>query len=151
MVAAVAVSAAEERAVAGKELRKPSKGERKRIEAAVDAAEEVTGLQLCVYVGEDAGTNRSQAEALFVATGLAHRPAILILVAPAAHHVELVTGPDVVERFPDDAAQRAVDAMTAWFARGRLVEGLEAGIEVLVEVAGPGEAPPDAVELPDFL
>lgn len=134
----------------GKQLKAPSKAERKRIEAAVDAAEDVTGLQICVYIGEEAGTSRADAERLFVATGLVERPALLVLVAPKAHHVEIVTSAELRARVSDEDAARAVAAMTDWFKRGRLAEGLEAGIDVLVDAAGPGETPDDAVELPDL-
>jgi uncharacterized membrane protein YgcG len=134
--------------VAG-ELR-PLTGVRQRqIERAVHRAEELTGLQLCVYVGPTGEDARAHAERLFAEAGLHTRPAILVLVAPQARRVEILTAPQVRDRVSDAAAQRAVDRMTAHLAGGDLVSGLEAGIAELAAAAGPGGATGE--NLPDLL
>jgi uncharacterized membrane protein YgcG len=76
---------------------------------------------------------------------------VLLVVDPPHRHVEVVTGPQVVERISDDDAARAVEAMVERFAGGDLVGGVIAGVERLAEVAGPGEAHPDDTDLPDVL
>ena len=81
--------------------------------------------------------------------GLHARPAVLVLVAPALRRVEVVTAAEARARIPDEAAQRAVDAMTDRFAAGDLTGGLVAGIAELAAAAGPGEA--SGEELPDLL
>jgi uncharacterized membrane protein len=137
--------------VAGEQLKPPTKAEKKRIATAIEQAEGFTGLQLCIYIGKADEDTRAHAESLFVEQGLHARPAVLVLVEPTQRKVEVVTAPEIRARIPDGAAASAISAMTEWFARGRLLEGLHAGIDVLVETAGPGEAPPGAEELPDLL
>ena len=135
------------------ELKPLSIRKRRRVERAVDQAEDFTGLQICVYLGSIEGDTdpRARAEDLFVQTGLAARPAVLLLVAPPQHKVEVVTAPAVRDRIPDDAAAEAVAAMVERFKDGDLAGGLVAGIEQLAATAGPGETPADDVELPDVL
>jgi uncharacterized membrane protein YgcG len=141
-VAVEAASAGEVRAVVGR---------RGRVEAAVHAAEEATGLQITVYLGPVEGDPRAHAEQLFLAGGAATRPAILILVAPAARRVEVVTAPSVRRRVPDDACASAVDTMVEHFRDGDIDSGIVAGLEHLVRVAGPGAPGAGSVELPDVL
>jgi uncharacterized membrane protein YgcG len=116
---------------------------------AVHAAEERTGLQICVYLGRAGENAREHAEQLFVEAGLHTRPAVLVLVAPENRRVEVVTAPEARERVPDEAAQQAVDRMTTRFAEGDLVGGIIAGVEHIADAAGPG--PPSDEEVPDIL
>jgi uncharacterized membrane protein YgcG len=127
--------------------------QRRRVERAVDTAEDFTGLQICVYLGSVEGETdpRAHAEQLFVQTGLAARPAVLLLVAPPQRKVEVVTAPALRDRIPDSAAGEAVTAMVERFKDGDLAGGLVAGIEQLAATAGPGTAGADDVELPDML
>jgi uncharacterized membrane protein YgcG len=134
--------------VAG-ELRPLTAHRQRQIERAVHRAEELTGLQLCVYLGPTGEDARGHAERLFLDAGLHSRPAILVLVAPQARRVEILTAPQVQGRVSDAAAQRAVDRMTARLAQGDLVGGLEAGIAELAAAAGPGA--PTGENLPDLL
>lgn len=136
--------------VAG-ELKPLSRRQRRHLEGVVHRAEATTGLQICVYIGPADEDSRAHAESMFQSAGLHTRPAVLVLVAPNVRRVEIVTAPDVKERISDDAAGRAVSAMTERFSRGELAHGLEAGVTALAEAAGPGEAPPDTEELPDLL
>lgn len=118
---------------------------------AVRAAEQTTGLQMAVYLGPVDGEARAAAEAQFVAAGLEQRPAVLVLVAPAAHRVEIVTAPGVRDRLPDDRCAEAVDTMVEHFRAGQFADGLVAGIAQLARTAGPGTPDPHAAELPDVL
>jgi uncharacterized membrane protein YgcG len=134
--------------VAG-EVRPLSVRQQKRVERAIDEAEEHTGLQLCVYLGPAGEDSRAHAEALFAHAGLHTRPAVLVLVAPEVRRVEILTAPEVRDRVGDEAAQRAVDRMTDRFAEGDLPGGLIAGVAEIAEAAGPG--PAGGEELPDLL
>lgn len=125
--------------------------ERKRVARAVDEAEEATGLQICVYLGPVEEDPRAKAELMFVDAGLATRPAVLVLVAPNQHRVEVVTAPGVTDRLPDEACARCIQVMTARFAAGDLAGGLVEGMERLVAEAGPGRPPEGGEELPDIL
>jgi uncharacterized membrane protein YgcG len=126
--------------------------QRRRVERAVDDAENLTGLQLCIFLGAVEGEDlRAHAEQLFVKAGLHARPAVMLLVAPPQRRVEVVTSPDVLARVPDAESAGAVDAMIARFKDGDLAGGLIAGIEHVARAAGPGTAGPDDEELPDVL
>ena len=135
------------------DLLRPTRRQRRRIDAAVRSAEAHTGLQLCVFLGatEPEGDPRQLAEAIFVDAGLVVRPAVLILVDPPRHHVEIVTGPEARTRIPDEAAAAAVTAMTSAFRGGDLAGGLVAGIEALAAAAGPGQAPPEAPDIANII
>ena len=127
-----------------------SKADRAEVAAAVHETEVATGLQVAVYVGPSEDDPGAHAERLLVEAGAMSSPAVLVLVAPAVRRVELRTAPAARARFPDEAAERAVAAMTEGFAAGHLVEGVRAGLRIIAEVAGPppaGEAA--AEELPD--
>lgn len=150
MEAAAAGSAAGGPAVTG-DLTPLSLRQRRRIERAVDEAEESTGLQLCVCVGSVVEDARAQAEAMFVGAGLDSRPAILVLVAPEQRHVEIVTAPSVRPRLSDQECAAAIETMAARFRTGDLPGGIVAGVRRLAAAAGAGVAPPDAEELPDFI
>ncbi len=133
---------------AGKGL---SKRDQKRVAKAVDLAEEYTGLQICVYLGPVRDDTRAHAESMFTEAGLASKPAVLLLVAPAEQRVEMVTAPDVVDRLPDDACARCINVMTPRFAAGDMSGGLVEGVRRLAQEAGPGTTPEGDEELPDLL
>lgn len=109
---------------------------------AVDAAEERTGLQFCVYLGPKREPSELFAEA---------HPEVLVMVVPEEHHVQVVTSPAARERVPDEAAAAAVELMIDDFKRKRYDRGIVRGVEYLAEVAGPGAAAPHTAELPDVL
>jgi uncharacterized membrane protein YgcG len=152
-VVAEAASAVEVQAVAGRDLKPLSIRQRRRVERAVDEAENLTGLQLCIYLGSVEGETdlRAHAEDVFVRSGMHGRPAVLLLVAPPQRKVEVVTAEAVRERIPDSAAGEAVEAMVTRFRDGDLSGGLVAGIEQLAAAAGPGTAGPGDEELPDVI
>ena len=144
-----AASVGEEPAVAGKE--RLSKKGHAQVAAAVDAAEELTGLQFCVYLGPTEDDARAHAERLFVDAGLHSRPAVLLLVAPPERRVEIVTAPDARQRISDQACQAAIEAMTVDFKAGDFAGGISTGIAHLAAIAGPGVAAADNTELPDII
>ncbi|MCU1344309.1 MAG: hypothetical protein JWL70_575 [Acidimicrobiia bacterium] len=122
-----------------------------QIRAEVDRIEQVTGLQLCVYVGPAAADSRAFAEDLFHRQGLAQRPAILVLVAPAERRIEVLTAPSIVRRVPNAGCKEAVSVMAEAFGVGAAAAGIIAGLQVLEKTAGPGLPGPDDVEWPDLL
>jgi uncharacterized membrane protein YgcG len=81
--------------------------------------------------------------------GLAARPAVLLLVAPEARRLEIVTSPAAARRVPDHAARLAALAMTSSFGVGDIAGGITEGVRQLAQAAGAGE--PDGAELPDLL
>jgi hypothetical protein len=117
-------------------------GRKRRVARAVDAAEEATGLQFCVYLGPRRDPNELLAEV---------QPDVLVAVAPKEHYVEVVTAPGIQDRIPDQACEAAIERMVEDFRRKRYDRGIVRGVEHLAEVAGRGEAAPDAVERPDVL
>ena len=135
----------------GKRLPRVKKKDRVRIDAAVREAEAKTGLQFCVFLGPAADDTRSYAEAAFARAGLAARPAVLVLVAPEQHRVEIVTAPDARARLTDDECAAALDLMKPYFAQDQFVDGLLVGINELAERTGPGRAPDDGTDLPNVL
>jgi len=134
--------------VAG-DVRPPTVRQEKQVRRAVDAAEQQSGLQICVYLGPVEEDPRAHAERMFVEAGLHTRPAVLVLVAPQARRVEIVTAPEARARVGDESAREAVELMTKRFADGHLVRGLIAGVEHIAAAAGPGQE--SGEELPDLL
>lgn len=128
-----------------------SKSEHSRVAEAVAAAEDLTGLQFCVFLGPTEGDARSHAEALFVQAGMHLRPAVLLLVDSGQRRVEVVTASAVRDRVPDTACTDAVAVMTELFAGGDLAAGIVAGVEALAAAAGAGEPGSEDEELPDVL
>ncbi len=122
---------------------------RRKVDQAVHAAEQLTGLQFCVYLGPGESDPRQHAESLFVGAGLHERPAVLILVEADRHKVEIVTAPPVKERLPDDVCARALEEMTPLFAAKRFDQALVAGLKSLASHAGPGE--PTGGDLPNIV
>lgn len=126
--------------------------DRARVAAAVDAAEDACGLQIAVYVGPVRDDPGRDAERLLAESGALTRPAVLVLLAPVEHRVEVRTSPEARTRVPDTAAADAVTVMTSRFREGDLAGGLVEGVRRIAELAGP--PPPDHLpgpELPDLL
>lgn len=122
-------------------------GKSKRIARAVDAAEELTGMQLCVYLGPADGDPHGRALSLFED---AH-PSVLLLVAPDAHAVEIVTAEGVRDRVTDEDCAAAIDLMRPLLRRKRYDKAIVAAVEHLARAAGPGAAAEGAAELPDVI
>lgn len=146
--------AAVEPAATGEPTLSPlTKRQHKRIAEAVDRAEELTGLQISVYLGPTREDSRAHAESMFSSLGFQGLPAVLILVAPDQHRLEIVTSPAAQERISDRHAALVATSMTSSFAVGDIVGGICLGVDMLARYAGP---PPDdthhdEAELPDVL
>lgn len=128
-----------------------SKSDRQKVDDAVREAEAKTGLQFCVYLGPAGEDSRARAEQAFVQAGLHERPAVLVLVAPDVHRVEVVTAPHARERLTDDECKAAIAEMTPYFSRDDFVGGLVVGLGELAERTGPGTAPPGVPDLPNVV
>jgi uncharacterized membrane protein YgcG len=129
-----------------------SSRQHRRLERAVDRAEELTGLQFAVYLGPTRDDSRQHAEAMFHSLGYHALPAVLLVVAPDQRRLEIVTSPAARTRISDRHAALAATSMTASFAVGDIVGGICLGLDMLARYAGPPreDAPLDA-ELPDVL
>jgi uncharacterized membrane protein YgcG len=134
--------------VAGRRL---GKAGRSRLEQAVAAAEDDTGLQLCVYLGPADGEPREHAEQLFRAARARSRPAVMLYVAPDVRRVECVVAPEAAHRISNAAAQDGVDVMLPILARGDIAGGLEAGLGRIAAAAGPPRGDEPDEELPDVI
>jgi uncharacterized membrane protein YgcG len=126
--------------------------ERERVEAAVHAAEQSTGLQFLVYLGASARDTKRHAQKVLVHHGYHEKPGILLFVVPKRRKVEVVTSESARSRISDDQANRSVEIMVPALSRGDWVAGIELGISALAEDAGPlppGQTPGE--DLPDLM
>jgi uncharacterized membrane protein len=129
-----------------------TKRQHRRIARAVDQAENDTGLQFAVYLGPAREDSREQAEAMFAELGYSTLPAVLILVAPEQHRLEIVTSEAAKQRIPDRNAALVATSMTASFSVGDIVGGICLGLAMLAQYAGTSDVVEDAsAELPDVL
>lgn len=114
------------------------------ISRAVQRASRTTGLHFSVIVGDptDDSSPAQFAERAHKALGepLA-RTAVLVLVAPGARRVEIVTGSEITHRVPDRACGLAALSMSSSFAGGDLVGGILTGVRMLADAAGQGQRP----------
>lgn len=123
----------------------------RRVAEAVDAAEELTGLQFAVYLGAAPGDTKELAERLFVAAELkGQQPAVLVAVSTAEHRVEILTAEWAQTRVPDAACDATIEMMRPALKSSKYDEALVLGVRHLAEVAGPGVSAAGDVELPDF-
>lgn len=128
-----------------------SPGQHRRVVRAVKQAERITGVQFCVYLGAAGEDPRSHAEAMFQASGLHTRPAILVLVSPDARRVEIVTSSEIRQRVSDETCADAVTAMTGYFGRSDITGGIIAGLQRLQAAAGAATRPQSAAAFPDVI
>lgn len=107
----------------------------------IQRANRETGLHFSVFLGDptDDSTPQEFADRAHRALGpdLA-RKAVLILVAPTARRVEIVTGSEVNHRVNDRACGLASLSMSGTFAGGDLAGGIVTGLRMLAETAGQG-------------
>jgi uncharacterized membrane protein YgcG len=108
--------------------------QRHELEKVVDDAERLSGRRFSVYVGPAGDDVRATAERMH-ATLTAPSESILILVDPAAHALEIVTGESVRDTLSNRKAALAALSMQTAFATGDLERGLRAGIQQLAEQA----------------
>jgi uncharacterized membrane protein YgcG len=108
--------------------------QRHELDKVVGDAERLSGRRFSVYVGPGGDDARATAEQMH-ATLTAPGDSILILVDPAAHALEIVTGSSVRETLSNRQAALAALSMQTAFATGDLERGLRAGIQQLAEQA----------------
>jgi uncharacterized membrane protein YgcG len=118
-----------------------------RIQQAIESCRSQNGLDVSVLVGDlaiDGATQfRSASERLHAALGAERSPtAVLIVVAPGQHRVEVVTGPRVRRRVPDRVCSLAVLSMTTAFSGGDLAGGIVDALRQFADAAGRREALP---------
>jgi uncharacterized membrane protein YgcG len=106
--------------------------QRQELDKVVSDAERRSGRRFSVYVGPAGDDARATAEEMH-ASLTAPADSILILVDPAAHALEIVTGSSVVETLNNRQAALAALSMQTAFATGDLERGLRAGIQQLAE------------------
>ena len=128
-----------------------TRGQHRRVVRAVEHAEQTTGVEFCVYLGPAGEDSRAHAEAMFAESGLHTRPAILLVVAPDARRVEVVTSPEIRRRVSDSTCADAVAAMTRHFARSDITGGIVAGIQLLEAAAGAAIRETSAATFPDLI
>jgi uncharacterized membrane protein YgcG len=118
-----------------------------RIQQAIESCRAENGLDVSVLVGDlaldDLGQFRSAAERLHAALGEVRMlSAVLVVVAPGQHRVEVVTGPKVRRRVPDRVCALAVLSMTTAFSGGDLAGGIVDALRQFADAAGRREALP---------
>ena len=104
--------------------------QRVSLDQAIRAAEQVSRFEFSVFVGTAEGEPRPFAERLHAALSTPAR-SVLIMVDPAAHVVEVVTGVEVRRYLGDREVALAVLDMQGEFAGGDLVRGLRRGISMM--------------------
>ncbi|MBO3739844.1 DUF5130 family protein [Actinoplanes flavus] len=106
-----------------------------RLDEALRVADQVTGLNFSIYLGDLGEPLRDAAEELHRQTRDPQR-AVLIAVSPNQRKLEIVTGADARKRISDRDAKLAGLSMAASFAGGDLANGLLIGIDQLATHAG---------------
>jgi uncharacterized membrane protein YgcG len=108
--------------------------QRQELEKVVADAERYSGCRFSVYVGPAGDDPRATAERMHA--GLSSpAESIVIVVDPASHSLEVVTGSTVRETLTNRKAALAALSMQTAFATGDLERGLRAGIQQLAEQA----------------
>lgn len=122
---------------------------RGEVQRALQYAGEASGLKYAVVVQAADGPVRRWAES--VHARMADPPrSVLVVLDPAAHAVEIVTGTRSGRRIPDEACERVADAIGRVAAGGDLVRALVGGLQQLGQIAGPPRATARLLEqLPD--
>ncbi|HEY0953004.1 DUF5130 family protein [Nocardioides sp.] len=108
--------------------------ERFAIEDAIRSAEQVSRYEFSVFVGRAEGEPRAFATRLHRSLVAPDR-SVLILVDPARHALEIVTGADVRAHLSDHQVELSAAQMQSSFAVGDLVGGLRRGIHLLADYA----------------
>jgi uncharacterized membrane protein YgcG len=108
--------------------------QRQELEKVVEEAERLSGRRFSVYVGAAGDDPRATAARMHASLSVPDE-SILILVDPAAHALEIVTGSSVRDALSNRKAALAALSMQTAFAAGDLERGLRAGIQQLAEQA----------------
>lgn len=105
-----------------------------RLDEALRTADNSTGLQFSVYVGELDEPYRAHAEQLHRQL-LRPAESVLLAVSPNQRVLEIVTGGAARERLPDRDCQLAAMSMTSAFTGGDLAGGIITGLAQLANRA----------------
>ena len=106
-----------------------------RLDEALRVADQATGLNFSIYLGELGEPVRAAAEELHRQT-VNHPHSVLVAVSPNQRKLEIVTGSEARKRISDRDAKLAGLSMAASFAGGDLAGGLLIGIDQLATHAG---------------
>lgn len=112
-----------------------SSADQASLDAAIRAAEQACRAEISVFVGRCDGEDPRAFATSLHNTLVAPARSILVMVDPAQHVVEVVTGGHVRRSLTDAEAGLAVEEMTRSFAEGDLAGGLRRGIACLAEHA----------------
>jgi hypothetical protein len=104
-----------------------------QIRRAITLAERRTDLNWSVFVGSLGEQPRAEALARHAAVGPAAAKSVLVAVDPAAHRLEIVTGPEARTLLDDQSCALAAASMASTFAVRDLDGGIARGILALVE------------------
>ncbi|GAC1326188.1 MAG: hypothetical protein NVSMB13_10660 [Mycobacteriales bacterium] len=118
-----------------------TEAQRHRVEEAVAAARQQSGLAFSVYVGDPDGESRPMAERLHAAVAGDDADAVLLLVAPGQRRPEIATDPAVSKRLPALTSALSTLSMTGSVSCGDLVGGIVSGLRMLADgvASTPGE------------
>jgi len=111
-----------------------SSAQEAEIDRAIRGAETTCRFEFSVYVGAVEGDHHRYAQRLHASLSSPDR-SVLILVDPAAHALEVVTGSVVRRSLNDDAVRLAAAGMQSAFAGGDLVGGIKHGVGQLADSA----------------
>ena len=111
-----------------------SSAQQAEIDRAIRGAETSCRFEFSVYVGAVDGNQHAYARRLHASLSSPDR-SVLILVDPAAHVLEIITGSVVRRSLTDDAVRLAAVGMQTAFAGGDLVGGIKHGVGQLAEAA----------------
>jgi uncharacterized membrane protein YgcG len=105
------------------------------IERAIAQADQSSGLNFSVYVGEVAGNLRDFGRQLLGALGPDADTAVLVVVDPTARCLEVLTGRQAAYHLDDRATALGALSMTTSFTAGDLRGGIVDGLRTLAEHA----------------
>ena len=109
-----------------------TEAQRATLGQSVAATEQATGLRVLLHVGRLDG-GRAAAVGLLAACGDDAPVTVVVAVDPAAHGLEIVTGPRAAVLLDDRTCALAALAMTSSFVAGDLVGGIRNGLQVLAD------------------
>ncbi len=111
-----------------------SSAQEAEIDRAIRGAETACRFEFSVYFGAVDGDPHAYAQRLHASLSSPDR-SVLILVDPAAHALEVITGSVVRRSLNDDAVRLAAAGMQSAFAGGDLVGGIKHGVGQLADSA----------------
>ncbi len=104
-----------------------------RLQEAVEAFEQETGLAASVYVGATDGELEAFADRCIAGIPEHREGLVLVVVDPGRRQTVVRTAGPAVRRVPEDACALAVLSMTTSFGVGDLVGGLVIGLRMLAD------------------